>query len=135
VLSVQKQMKNMIRAGLLWKDLQAACSELLLEQLVGLGLCTMDEVRMKGKRHFLDQYCYHNFSHFLGLDVHDVAYFHEPLREGTVLTNEPGIYIAEEATGIRLENNLLVQKDGAADLTETIPLEAEEIEELMGIGN
>lgn len=131
VLKVQRRMKKEIKAGMLMKDLQAICSDLLLEQLCELGLCTPDEIRSKGKKQFLNRYCYHNFSHFLGLDVHDVAYFHEPLPAGAVLTNEPGIYIWEEGIGIRLENNVLVQENGVLDLMESIPIEAEEIEELM----
>jgi Xaa-Pro aminopeptidase len=134
VLKVHRQMRSEIKAGMLMKDLQAICFDLLLEQLCELGLCTPGEIRSKGKKHFLNRYCYHNFSHFLGLDVHDVAYFHEPLPAGAVLTNEPGIYIWEEGIGIRLENNVVVRENGVQDLMESIPIEAEEIEELMSSG-
>ena len=50
---------------------------------------------------------------------------------GMVLTCEPGIYVRDEAIGIRIENDILITKDGPVDLTETIPREAEEIEEIM----
>ena len=50
---------------------------------------------------------------------------------GTVLTVEPGIYIPKEGFGIRLENNIVVRPEGAVDLFEGIPIEAEEIENLM----
>jgi len=48
-----------------------------------------------------------------------------------VFTVEPGIYIREENLGIRLENNVVIQKEGVYDLMRNIPLEAEEIEDLM----
>ena len=54
-----------------------------------------------------------------------------PIQPGWVLTVEPGIYIPEEGLAVRLENNILVQEVGNLDLTEKIPLEADEIEELM----
>lgn len=73
----------------------------------------------------------HGTSHFLGLDVHDVGFFAEPMRPGMVFTVEPGIYIPEENLGIRLENNVLITSKGQMDLMKNIPLEAEEIEDLM----
>ena len=73
----------------------------------------------------------HGTSHFLGLDVHDVGFFNEPMRPGMVFTVEPGIYIPEENLGIRLENNVLITAKGQMDLMKNIPLEADEIEELM----
>ena len=51
--------------------------------------------------------------------------------EGMVLTSEPGIYIPEENLGIRLENDVLISKNGPVDLMDDIQIEAEEIEELM----
>ena len=73
----------------------------------------------------------HGTSHHLGLDVHDVGNVYRSMEPGMVFTVEPGIYIREEGLGIRLENNVLIQDDGLLDLMENIPLEAEEIEELM----
>ena len=74
----------------------------------------------------------HGTSHHLGLDVHDVAPIDEPVAEGMVFTIEPGIYIPEENLGIRLENNFLVGKDKNTDLMANIPIEADDIEALMG---
>ena len=77
------------------------------------------------------KYLMHGVSHFLGLDVHDVGSKQEILRQGMVLTCEPGIYIPTEKTGIRLENNILVTEDGNVDLMEDVYIEAEEIEAMM----
>jgi len=54
----------------------------------------------------------------------------EPIQAGWILTVEPGIYIKDEGFGIRLENNILVQKGGNVDLMASIPIEADEIEQL-----
>ena len=74
----------------------------------------------------------HGTSHFLGLDTHDVGIWSESIRPGMVFTCEPGIYIPEEGLGIRLEDDLVVMPKGAPfNLMKDIPLEADEIEELM----
>jgi Xaa-Pro aminopeptidase len=70
-------------------------------------------------------------SHHLGLDVHDVGDRKKPLEAGMLLTLEPGIYINEENLGIRLENDILITKNGNEDLMKDIPLEIIEIENLM----
>jgi Xaa-Pro aminopeptidase len=77
------------------------------------------------------KYFMHGISHFLGLDVHDVGSRLQTLEPGMVLTLEPGIYIREEGIGIRLENDILITDDKPIDLMQEIPIEAEEIEELM----
>ena len=73
----------------------------------------------------------HGTSHHLGIDVHDFASRYKPFEAGNVLTCEPGIYIKEEGLGIRLENDILITDNGNIDLMADIPIEAEEIEELM----
>jgi Xaa-Pro aminopeptidase len=73
----------------------------------------------------------HGTSHSLGLDVHDPFDRTRAFEPGMVLSCEPAIYIPGEQTGIRLENNILISEDGPVDLMEEIPMEAEEIEELM----
>jgi Xaa-Pro aminopeptidase len=77
------------------------------------------------------KYMYHGISHHLGIDVHDLGTRTEPLRAGMVLTVEPGIYIAEEKLGIRIENNVWLTKNGNKDLMKKIPVTVEEIEASM----
>lgn len=78
-----------------------------------------------------DKYFPHGIGHFLGLDVHDVGDYNEPLQEGDVITIEPGIYIAQENIGIRIEDNYWITKDGAICLSDRLPKDADDIEGLM----
>ena len=73
----------------------------------------------------------HGTAHFLGLDVHDVGPKESILSPGMVLTCEPGIYIKDENLGIRLENDILVTEGEPINLMANIPIEPDEIEELM----
>ena len=75
----------------------------------------------------------HGTSHFIGLDVHDVGFFAEPMAVGNAFTVEPGIYIPNEGFGIRLENDILITPTGHIDLTESIPLEVAEIEFIVDV--
>ena len=73
----------------------------------------------------------HGTSHFLGLDVHDLGNRYEKMQTGMVFTCEPGIYIPEENLGIRLENDILITEKGPIDMMGHIPIEVDEIEDLM----
>ena len=75
------------------------------------------------------KYFMHGTSHHLGIDVHDLGTRFEPIKAGMVFTCEPGIYIPEEGIGIRIENDVLITRNGNVDLMANIPVEAEEIEE------
>ena len=77
----------------------------------------------------------HGTSHHLGLDVHDFASRYRPFEKGNILTCEPGIYIPKEGLGIRLENDILLTENSNIDLMDDIPVEADEIEELMNSKN
>jgi Xaa-Pro aminopeptidase len=67
----------------------------------------------------------------LGLDVHDVGNMYHKMVAGMVWTVEPGIYIREENLGVRIENNVVITKTGIVDLMKNIPVEAEDIEDIM----
>ena len=85
---------------------------------------------------YLEKYGYssyftHGIGHYLGLDVHDVGSYQEPLQEGDVITIEPGIYIKEENLGVRLEDNYWIVKGGAICLSEDLPKDTLSIEKAM----
>ncbi|MCE1164873.1 MAG: aminopeptidase P family protein [Bacteroidetes bacterium] len=132
VLNVMKAAINSVVKGKIWKDLQRETEENIEKELIKLKLLKMSDIKKQNpawpayKKYFM-----HGVSHFLGIDVHDVGYFHEPFKPGMVFTVEPGIYILEEGIGIRLENNIVVKEKGNLDLMRNIPLEIEEIEEIM----
>ena len=73
----------------------------------------------------------HGTSHHLGLDVHDVASIYTDFKPGMVFTVEPGIYIPEENIGIRIEDDVVIQENGHLNLMRNIPIEVEEIEDIM----
>ena len=74
----------------------------------------------------------HGTSHFIGLDTHDVGLWTKPIEANMAFTCEPGIYIPEENLGIRIEDDLVVQSQGGPkNLMQNIPIEVEEIEDLM----
>lgn len=77
------------------------------------------------------QYFIHGLGHFLGLDVHDVGDYKEPLHEGDVITIEPGLYIPQERIGIRIEDNFLMTNDGAVCLSQELPADVEVVENLV----
>jgi Xaa-Pro aminopeptidase len=63
--------------------------------------------------------------------VHDLCERYSAVEVGMVFTCEPGIYIPEEGIGIRIEDDILITEDGTFNLMRNIPIEADEIEELM----
>ena len=132
VLSVMKQAASMLRPGILLEDYHKEVGLIMQTKLIELGLIDQHDIdKQDPKRPAYKKYFMHGTSHFLGLDVHDVGNFKNPIKEGMVFTCEPGIYILEEKLGIRLENDLLITNDEPFDLMANIPLEANEIEDLM----
>ena len=132
VLRVFRGANAILRPGNTPLEYQKQVIELMEGELVGLGLIDAAAARDQGPdKPLVKRYFMHGTSHHLGLDVHDVAPPHEPFAEGMVFTIEPGIYIREEGLGVRLENDVLIGRDGNTDLMASIPIEADEIEELM----
>jgi len=132
VLDVLKYASSILKPGIFWVDYQRDVEQFMESKLIDLGLFTREDVSNQNPSSPLfKKYFMHGVAHHLGIDVHDVWNKYLPIQEGMVLTCEPGIYIREEGLGIRLENNLLVTKDGNLNLMQNIPIEIEEIEALM----
>lgn len=132
VLHVMNEAKKLMVDGAIWNTYHEQVGELMTAQLIKLGLITQSDVNNQNpdwpayKKYFM-----HGTSHHLGIDVHDFAGRYTPFAVGNILTCEPGIYIPEEGFGVRLENDILITKDGNIDLMANIPIEAEEIEDIM----
>ena len=132
VLHVMKEATKMLRPGTMFKEYNAEIGKIMESELINLGLLDKHEVQKQDpKNPLFRKYFMHGTSHYLGLDVHDVGDFDWPMKEGMVFTCEPGIYILEEELGIRLENDVLITSNGPDDLMKNIPIETEEIEDLM----
>lgn len=132
VLRVFRGANEILRPGNTPMEYQKQVIELMERELVHLGLFTAKEAKEQGPdKPLVKKYFMHGTSHHLGLDVHDVCPPHEPYAEGMVFTIEPGIYIREEGLGVRLENDVVIGKKDNFDLMGNIPIEADEIEELM----
>ncbi|MFM7388400.1 MAG: aminopeptidase P family protein [Bacteroidota bacterium] len=136
VLHVKKEATKLLVPGTIMAEYHKQVGAIMEEQLVNLGLISREDIKNQDaawpayKKYFM-----HGTSHFLGLDTHDVGLWHEPIQANMVFTVDPGIYIPEEGLGIRLEDDVVVQASGEPfNLMRNIPLEAEEIEELMNRG-
>lgn len=133
VLHVKNEATKLLIPGTMLKDYHLQVGALMEEQLVNLGLISLQDIKNADdswpayKKYFM-----HGTSHFIGLDTHDVGLWNLPIKANMAFTVEPGIYIPEENLGIRLEDDVVVQKSGnPLNLMATIPIEAQEIEELM----
>jgi len=132
VLKVMKEATNMLRPGTDHKQMQQEVVKIMEGELIKLKLFDQHDVKKQDpKNPMYKKYFMHGTSHFLGLDVHDVGDTSFPMQPGMVFTCEPGIYIREEGIGIRLENDVLVTSGDPDDLMKNIPIELDEIENLM----
>ena len=135
VLEVFRYACTLIKPGSSINKVHTEVCRRFGQEHVKLGLYTADALANQSKDHPLYmEYYMHGTSHFLGLDVHDSGSKDTEFRPGMVLTCEPGIYIPAENTGIRLESNLLITREGNEDLMKDIPVEIEEIEKIMEKG-
>ncbi|PAT01605.1 hypothetical protein CI105_05905 [Candidatus Izimaplasma bacterium ZiA1] len=123
VLKVNKESIKFIKPGISWNELNKFAKDLLIKETKAIGLIKEDAE--------INKYYYHSIGHFLGLDVHDVGQYDLVLEEGMVLTIEPGLYIKEEGIGVRIEDDILVTKDGHLNLSKDIIKETKDIEEFM----
>jgi Xaa-Pro aminopeptidase len=133
VLRVKDEATKLLVPGALWKEYHKEVGKIMTSELLGLNLIDKADVQNENpdwpayKKYFM-----HGTSHHLGLDTHDYGLLHEPIKANMVFTVEPGIYIPAEGFGIRLEDNVVVQQQGEPfNLMRNIPIEADEIENLM----
>ena len=133
VLRVKNEATKLLVPGTIWKEYHKEVGELMTSELLGLGLLDRADVQNQDpelpayKKYFM-----HGTSHHIGLDTHDYGLLHLPMEANMVFTVEPGIYIAEEGFGVRLEDDVVVQAQGSPiNLMGNIPIEIEEIENLM----
>jgi Xaa-Pro aminopeptidase len=130
---VKKEATKMLLPGTLWKEYHIEVGKIMTSELMNLGLLNKADVQNQDpKWPAYKKYFMHGTSHNIGLDTHDYGLLHEPMRANMVFTVEPGIYIPKEGFGIRLEDDVVIQEKGTPfNLMGNIPIEANEIEELM----
>jgi Xaa-Pro aminopeptidase len=115
VKAVQDFAVSLLKPGATIKDVETEVEHFMGEKLRELGLIrTIDHENVR-------TFYPHATSHFLGLDVHDVGDYHKPLEPGVVLTVEPGIYIAHESLGVRIEDNIVITAEGNRNLSAHLP--------------
>lgn len=125
VLRVNEAVIAEIKPGVKFLELNKKATDMIAEECIKLGLIKdKSEVR---------KYYWHSIGHSLGLDTHDITPpdRNTTFEEGMVWTVEPGIYIAEEGIGIRIEDDVVVTKDGVDVLTKNMIKSVEEIESYM----
>jgi Xaa-Pro aminopeptidase len=132
VLRVMRAATKMLVAGTIWNEYHDDVGRIMEVELIGLGLLDKQAVAKQNPAAPLyKKYFMHGTSHHLGIDVHDFASRYKAFEVGNILTCEPGIYIPEEGLGIRIENNILITKNVNIDLMADIPVEVEELEDIM----
>lgn len=131
VLSILNTAKKFLIIGTSLQDYHNSVVEVVKEELGKLGLLPASGFESKKKNDAYKKYFMHNVIHHLGLDTHDWASSDMPMQHNMVFAIEPAIYIREEGIGVRLENNYVLRNNGIEDLTKSIPIDLDEIEELM----
>ncbi len=131
-LHLHNYCKTLLKPGITLNDYEQKVGEEATQTFIKIGLLSEDDVENEDKNNrAYRRYLYHGISHHLGIDVHDLGSKAVPLEAGMLVTVEPGIYIEEEAMGVRIENNVWITEDGNIDLMKNIPITVEEIESLM----
>jgi len=146
VLAAQRAALDAVRPGVDFREPHRVAMDILARGLHELGIVSeAPEEALRPERQLYRRYTLHGVSHMLGIDVHDCAHardevYHGELREGYVLTIEPGLYfqpndltVPEEyrGIGVRIEDDVLVTADGHRNLSEALPRDPDEIEEWM----
>lgn len=144
VLAAHGAALSEVRPGHQWNQPHDASVRVITAGLVELGLLKGDVDRLIRSEAYREFYM-HKVGHWLGLDVHDVGDYRvgdewRVLEPGMVMTIEPGLYVAPDnvdvarkwrGIGIRIEDNILVTRDGCEVLTDAVPRSVAAIEALM----
>jgi Xaa-Pro aminopeptidase len=133
VLHVKNEATKMLVPGTIWAEYHKEVGKIMTSALLGLGLLDKSDIQNEDKeKPAYKKYFMHGTSHHIGLDTHDYGELKAPMKANMVFTVEPGIYIPNEKMGIRLEDDVVIQEKGDPfNLMQNIPIEIEEIEELM----
>ena len=137
VLRVKNEATNMLVPGTIWAEYHKEVGKVMTSELLGLGLLDKADIQKENKEWpAYKKYFMHGTSHHIGLDTHDYGELKTPMKANMVFTVEPGIYIPDEKMGVRLEDDVVIQETGAPfNLMRNIPIEVEEIEELMSVNS
>jgi Xaa-Pro aminopeptidase len=131
-LHLHNYAKSLLKPGVIIADYHKKVGLEANQVFLKIGLLTKSDIKNETPENpAYYKYMYHGISHHLGVDVHDLGTKTEPIKAGMVLTVEPGIYIAEEQLGVRIENNVWITRSGNKDLMAKIPITTEEIEAIM----
>ena len=145
VLDAHHAIIDCIRPGVSIDEPHQKSIELLTESMLSLGLLK-GKVKKLIKKEAYRQFYMYRIGHMLGLDVHDVNCVHDAngdfktFQPGMVMTIEPGLYVADDTEkvppeylgiGVRIEDDILVTETGCEVLTDAVPKEIDEVEELV----
>ena len=133
VLRVKNEATKLLIPGMIWKDFHLEVGKLMTSELQGLGLLDKADIQNENPESpAYKKYFMHGTAHHLGLNTHDYGLLHLPMEANMVFTVEPGIYIPQEGLGVRLEDDVVIQKSGVpTNLMKNIPIEVEDIESIM----
>lgn len=133
VLRCKKEAEKLLVIGNNWYDYHKELGKVYTSELLCLGLIDKADVQNENSDWpAYKKYMMHGTSHHIGLDTHDYGILTDEFKEGMVFTIEPGFYLPKENLGIRIEDDYVVQSSGTPkNLMKNIPIEIEEIEEVM----
>lgn len=129
-LDVHHKANDLMNPGITLNEYNAEVKKVMQSSLIDIRLIDK-AASQKDKDALTLKYFPHGTSHYLGLDVHDIGNRYAKMEENMCFTIEPGIYIRDEGIGVRIENDFIVKSGKNLDLMKNIPIEVDEIEDLM----
>jgi len=122
-LEINNEVTEKIKPGMFFRNIDEMNRELTFPRLKAAGLLT--DIKD------LDKYVWHKCSHHIGFDVHDVGSYEIPVSEGMFFSMDMGLYVREWGIGMRIEDDVLMTKDGLKNVSSSIPRTIEDIEAAM----